>query len=140
MRFRFPPLAIFLLLLGVWPWLRISHETQPTTKTIQIQKGPAAGPLTTEERPIQVERHSHRLQIGFPFKPAFHADYTRTLERPLPKPLEPSSTTEESTSFLVATDLIGLLLSGLCIAGAAALFFNHLAATKKSEPASTPPR
>ena len=132
MRFRFPPLAIFLLLLGMWPWLRIAHETQPTTKTIQIQKGPAAGPLTTEERPIQVERHNHHLQIGFPFKPAFHADYTRTLEKPVPKAPEPSYTTEETTGFSVITDPLGLLLSGLCVAGAAVLFFNHFMAPQKN--------
>ena len=76
MRFYFPPSAVFLLLLGVWPWFHSSHEIHPTSRTEKIRAGPAGGPLVTEERPLQVEHHRYQVRVGFPLKPALNAEYS----------------------------------------------------------------
>jgi hypothetical protein len=132
MRFYFPPLAVFLLLLGVWPSFHRTHEIQPTSKTVKIQKGPADGPLTTEELPLQVETFRYHLRIGFPLKPALNAEYSKVLEKPVKKELPALGATTESTSLVVLPDLLGIVLTTLCCIGSAAIVLRHVRRSRQT--------
>jgi hypothetical protein len=132
MRFYFPPSAVFLLLLGVWPSFHRSHEIHPTSRTEKIQTGPAGGPLVTEERPLQVEHYRYQLRVGFPLKPAVNAEYSEVLEKIVTKKFPSSVPTTTSTSFIVFPNPLGVLFTALCLIGSATIFMRHRRGLRKT--------
>jgi hypothetical protein len=132
MRFYFPPSAVFLLLLGVWPSFHSSHEIHPTSRTEKIQTGPAGGPKVTEERPLQVEHHRYQLRVGFPLKPAVNAEYSEVLEKLVIKEFPSPAPSTETTSLIVFPNPLGVLLTALCLIGSATIFIRHRRGLRKT--------
>ena len=134
MRFYFPPSAVFLLLLGVWPWFHSSHEIRPASRTEKIQTGPAGGPLVTEERPLQVEHHRYQIRVGFPLKPALNAEYSEVLEKLVIKEFPSPLPTTTSTSLVAFPNPLGILLSALCVIGSGTIFLRNRRTDRGSPP------